>query len=117
MEDELEWGYRVPYAITGQLNRHPLDAIRWLKTPERNDFIKFYNEDTSPATPATDFPYMVLPCKTGLMSISTIDANGIQGAIPAAGGMDVIATQTQADNATQVATANQVDLDVLTTTS
>ncbi len=42
LRQEMEWGYSVPYAITGQLNRHPLDAMRWLETPERDDYVKFY---------------------------------------------------------------------------
>jgi 4-hydroxy 2-oxovalerate aldolase len=44
--DEIDWGYRVPYAITGQLDRHPSAAINWLKGETPNDFVEFYDQIT-----------------------------------------------------------------------
>jgi 4-hydroxy 2-oxovalerate aldolase len=44
--DEIDWGYRVPYAITGQLDRHPSAAINWLKGDTPNDFVAFYDQVT-----------------------------------------------------------------------
>ena len=40
---KMEWGYSIPYAITGQLNRHPSAAIEWRggKTPD--DYVGFYD--------------------------------------------------------------------------
>lgn len=47
---EIEWGYRIPYMVTGILNLHPLDAMVLMETPDANpkkfDFVKFYNEMT-----------------------------------------------------------------------
>ena len=42
LQDDMEWGYRVPFMVTGQLNQHPIEGMRWLTTPERNDYAKFY---------------------------------------------------------------------------
>ena len=44
MRQELEWGYLIPYAITGILNQHPRAAIAVRKTPERDKYAEFYNE-------------------------------------------------------------------------
>ncbi len=42
LEKELDWGYSIPYMITGQLNEHPRSAM---KAREENDtnYVKFYN--------------------------------------------------------------------------
>jgi 4-hydroxy 2-oxovalerate aldolase len=41
LEKELDWGYSIPYMITGQLTEHPRSAI---KAREENDtqYVKFY---------------------------------------------------------------------------
>ncbi len=40
---EMDWGYSIPYAITGQLNEHPRDAIK-LRSGERpDDYVDFYD--------------------------------------------------------------------------
>jgi 4-hydroxy 2-oxovalerate aldolase len=41
---DMEWGYRIPYMITGQLNQHPREAIKMRggKTPD--DFVAFYDQ-------------------------------------------------------------------------
>lgn len=44
MREELEWGYMIPYAITGILNRHPRAAIAWRKTEDKDKYVSFYNE-------------------------------------------------------------------------
>jgi len=44
MRQELEWGYMIPYMITGILNQHPRAAIAVRKTPERDKYVEFYNE-------------------------------------------------------------------------
>ncbi len=42
LEKELDWGYSIPYMITGQLTEHPRSAM---KAREENDtqYVKFYN--------------------------------------------------------------------------
>jgi 4-hydroxy 2-oxovalerate aldolase len=34
--------------ITGMLNEHPRIAIAWRDSPQRNDFVKFYDTLTTP---------------------------------------------------------------------
>ena len=44
LKENIEWGYHIPYMITGILNQHPQPAIQWMdkQPPEKNDYIKFY---------------------------------------------------------------------------
>lgn len=44
MREEIEWGYMIPYAITGILNRHPESAIKMRKTDRKDKYAEFYNE-------------------------------------------------------------------------
>lgn len=44
MREEIEWGYLVPYAITGLLNQHPRAAIAMRKTEDKDKYVEFYNE-------------------------------------------------------------------------
>ena len=41
---DLEWGYHLPYMITGILNQHPLAGMKLMKSDRRNDLVAFYNE-------------------------------------------------------------------------
>lgn len=43
MRQEIEWGYMIPYMITGILNRHPRAAILWRKTENRDKYLEFYD--------------------------------------------------------------------------
>lgn len=47
---EIEWGYIIPYMITGVLNEHPRTAIAYRDSPERDDYLKFYDALTTPET-------------------------------------------------------------------
>jgi len=42
---KIEWGYHVPYLITGVLNEHPRSAMKYMADPEdqRDDIVGFYN--------------------------------------------------------------------------
>lgn len=44
MSKEIDWGYSIPYAITGQLNEHPRDAIRFRSGDSPDHYVKFYDE-------------------------------------------------------------------------
>ncbi len=44
LRTEMEWGYMIPYLVTAHLNRHPSAAIEWLDSPERDQFVKFYDK-------------------------------------------------------------------------
>lgn len=47
---EIDWGYRIPYMLTGILNLHPLDAIELMERPDddsdKQDYAKFYDHLT-----------------------------------------------------------------------
>lgn len=42
LSKKLEWGYLIPYAITGMFDEHPRSAIELLDSNKRNDFREFY---------------------------------------------------------------------------
>jgi len=44
MQKEIEWGYIIPYAITGILNEHPRAAIAVRKTANKDNYAEFYEE-------------------------------------------------------------------------
>ncbi len=44
MQKEIEWGYLVPYMLTGILNEHPRAAIAMRKTKDKDNYVKFYEE-------------------------------------------------------------------------
>ncbi len=44
LKDELRWGYEIPYAITGTLNKHPRAAMAFLKGVHGSTFAEFYDE-------------------------------------------------------------------------
>lgn len=46
LRDQLEWGYTIPYMITGILDLHPKAAMDLSKTSERDDYLSFYNKLT-----------------------------------------------------------------------
>ena len=46
LKDELDWGFHIPYMITGILDEHPRSAMAWMKGDDRDDFVKFYRELT-----------------------------------------------------------------------
>ena len=43
LQDHLEWGALIPYNITGQLNQHPRAAIKFLASPDKRNFLDFYD--------------------------------------------------------------------------
>ncbi len=48
LENEIEWGYIIPYMITGMLNEHPRVAISLRQGSKKNHFAGFYRELTTP---------------------------------------------------------------------
>lgn len=48
LSQEIEWGYIIPYMITGILNEHPRVAIEYRNSPDKMDLVKFYDKLTSP---------------------------------------------------------------------
>ena len=43
-QKEMEWGYRIPYMITGQLNLHPRAAISMRNGDNPDDYVAFYDQ-------------------------------------------------------------------------
>ena len=46
LSKEISWGYSIPYAITGQLNRHPRTAIKMRAGDAPDDYVAFYDEES-----------------------------------------------------------------------
>lgn len=43
-DDGLEWGFDIPYMITGQMNIHPRSAMKNVGKPEWSEYTKFYDD-------------------------------------------------------------------------
>jgi len=43
MREKLMWGFDTPYMITGLLNEHPRDAIKFNSGDDRGDIVKFFD--------------------------------------------------------------------------
>ena len=43
LSKQIEWGYNLQYMISGLLNQHPREAIQWLESEKRDDFLAFYD--------------------------------------------------------------------------
>ena len=41
---EMEWGYRIPYMLTGQMNQHPRTAIKMRAGETPDDYVAFYDQ-------------------------------------------------------------------------
>jgi 4-hydroxy 2-oxovalerate aldolase len=41
---KIDWGYHVPYLITGALNEHPRSAMAWMDSERKDDFVSFMKE-------------------------------------------------------------------------
>jgi 4-hydroxy 2-oxovalerate aldolase len=47
-EKEIEWGYLLPYMITGILNEHPRTAIALRNSNKKDHYAEFYRQLTTP---------------------------------------------------------------------
>lgn len=43
-EEKVDWGYHIPYLITGALNEHPRSAMKWMDSEQKDDFVTFMKE-------------------------------------------------------------------------
>lgn len=48
LRKNLEWGYLIPYMITGTLNEHPRPAIALRASEDKNKYVNFYDKLTTP---------------------------------------------------------------------
>lgn len=44
LQQKIDWGYSIPYMITGQKNEHPRSAMAVREGDKKNEFLKFYDE-------------------------------------------------------------------------
>jgi 4-hydroxy 2-oxovalerate aldolase len=44
LADKMDWGYSIPYMITGQLNQHPREAIKLRSGDKKNNYLEFYDQ-------------------------------------------------------------------------
>ncbi len=44
MQKEIDWGYHIPYLITGSMNQHPRSAMKWMDGENKNDLVAFFNQ-------------------------------------------------------------------------
>ncbi len=40
-QQKVDWGYHIPYLITGAMNEHPRSAMAWMDSENKNDFVSF----------------------------------------------------------------------------
>jgi len=41
MQKKIDWGYHIPYLVTGALNEHPKEAMAWMDSEKKDDFVGF----------------------------------------------------------------------------
>ncbi len=46
LRDEMEWGYQIPYLMTGMLNQHPRAAIKVRSSNTPDNYVGFYDQLT-----------------------------------------------------------------------
>ncbi len=44
IREEIEWGYIIPYMITGVLDLHPRSGMALMKSENKNGFLEFYDK-------------------------------------------------------------------------
>ena len=50
LREKEEWGYIIPYMITGILDEHPRSAMAWRASDDKDKFLDFYDQLTTPET-------------------------------------------------------------------
>jgi 4-hydroxy 2-oxovalerate aldolase len=49
LRENVEWGYTIPYVITGILDLHPRAAMKLRNSDQKDEYVNFYNKLTSEA--------------------------------------------------------------------
>jgi 4-hydroxy 2-oxovalerate aldolase len=44
MQKTIDWGYHIPYMLTGVMNQHPRTALKWMDGENKNDFMTFFSQ-------------------------------------------------------------------------
>jgi len=53
LRENVEWGYIIPYTITGMLNEHPRSAMALRASADKDKYLEFYDKLTSVETSFT----------------------------------------------------------------
>jgi 4-hydroxy 2-oxovalerate aldolase len=48
LREHLDWGYHIPYMLTGILDQHPREAMAAMTSDDRDDFVGFYQQISEP---------------------------------------------------------------------
>jgi len=49
LREDIDWGYHIPYMLTGIRNLHPRDAMEWMErknSKDKHDYVAFYDKIT-----------------------------------------------------------------------
>ena len=49
LREEIEWGYTIPYMITGILDLHPRAGMKLRNSEDKDEYLRFYEKLTSEA--------------------------------------------------------------------
>lgn len=44
LQQQIDWGYFMPYMVSGALNEHPRNALGWMNSEKKEDYVGFYDE-------------------------------------------------------------------------
>lgn len=44
LQQEIDWGYHIPYLVSGAMNAHPRKSMEWMESDRKNDFVSFLRE-------------------------------------------------------------------------
>lgn len=50
LREKVEWGYLIPYLVTGLLDEHPRTAMELRSSPDKDRYVDFYDKLTSAET-------------------------------------------------------------------
>lgn len=42
LKKDIDWGYFIPYMITGSQNDHPRSAMAWMASDQKDDYLSYY---------------------------------------------------------------------------
>jgi len=48
--EKIDWGYFIPYMVSGVLNQHPREAMACMESDKKNQVTEFYDQMTSVAS-------------------------------------------------------------------
>ena len=44
LREQIDWGYHLPYMLTGALNQHPRAGMKWMESDQKEDVMGFFNQ-------------------------------------------------------------------------